>query len=117
MTEARFTLTISSLTHDGATAMASAIEDDMRLDPLAVIINETDEALKLWEVALYFATLEKAREAAAEMAVSDPQVASLPDRDWVRQSLEGLAPVVAGRFFLFGSHDRHRRRGTGLVGR
>jgi ribosomal protein L11 methyltransferase len=29
-------------------------------------------------------------------------------RDWVTQSLEGLAPVAAGRFVIHGAHDRHR---------
>jgi len=29
-------------------------------------------------------------------------------RDWVAQSLEGLAPVAAGRFLIHGAHDRHR---------
>jgi ribosomal protein L11 methyltransferase len=38
----------------------------------------------------------------------------MPQQDWVRQSLEGLAPVTAGRFFLHGSHDRHRRRAGGV---
>jgi ribosomal protein L11 methyltransferase len=41
-------------------------------------------------------------------------IAPLPQRDWVRQSLEGLAPVAAGRFFLHGAHDRARRRAGGL---
>jgi ribosomal protein L11 methyltransferase len=29
-------------------------------------------------------------------------------RDWVAQSLEGLAPVAAGRFVIHGAHDRRR---------
>lgn len=30
----------------------------------------------------------------------------MPDEDWVRLSLQGLKPVEAGRFTLFGAHDR-----------
>ena len=30
----------------------------------------------------------------------------LPEEDWVRLSLQGLKPVDAGRFTLFGAHDR-----------
>ncbi|WP_156823443.1 50S ribosomal protein L11 methyltransferase [Woodsholea maritima] len=30
----------------------------------------------------------------------------LPEEDWVRLSLAGLPPVQAGRFVLFGAHDR-----------
>jgi ribosomal protein L11 methyltransferase len=34
--------------------------------------------------------------------------------DWVRRSLEGLAPVATGRFYLYGSHDSARRRAGGI---
>ena len=30
---------------------------------------------------------------------------ALPDQDWIRASQEGLPPVRAGRFFVFGAHD------------
>jgi len=30
----------------------------------------------------------------------------LPDQDWIRLSQEGLPPVRAGRFFVYGAHDR-----------
>ena len=33
----------------------------------------------------------------------------LPDIDWVALSLEGLKPVRAGRVFVHGAHDRHKR--------
>jgi len=33
-------------------------------------------------------------------------VALLPDADWIRLSQEGLPPVRAGRFFIFGAHDQ-----------
>src|SRR5258708_8976848 len=29
----------------------------------------------------------------------------LPDQDWIKASQEGLAPVRAGRFFVYGAHD------------
>jgi ribosomal protein L11 methyltransferase len=32
-------------------------------------------------------------------------VAPLPDQDWIGQSQEGLPPVRAGRFFVYGAHD------------
>lgn len=32
--------------------------------------------------------------------------AAMPDEDWVKLSLKGLKPVEAGRFVLFGEHDR-----------
>ena len=33
------------------------------------------------------------------------RVAPLPDQDWIRLSQEGLPPVRAGRFFVYGAHD------------
>jgi len=35
----------------------------------------------------------------------DITVAPLPDQDWIRLSQEGLPPVRAGRFFVYGAHD------------
>lgn len=35
-------------------------------------------------------------------------VALLPDADWIRLSQEGLPPVRAGRFFVYGAHDKGR---------
>ena len=32
-------------------------------------------------------------------------VALLPDTDWIKLSQEGLPPVRAGRFFVYGAHD------------
>jgi ribosomal protein L11 methyltransferase len=32
-------------------------------------------------------------------------VEALPDQDWIRLSQQGLPPVRAGRFFVYGAHD------------
>lgn len=114
MAVTRFTLTIPDLELGAAQELSEAIEDDIRLDALAVAINETDETLSRWEVVAYFASEAEARAAPAALAVAGAVIAPLPDEDWVRQSLAGLAPVIAGRFFLHGSHDRHRRRAGGI---
>ena len=114
MTDARFTLTIPALPHDAAQDLASAVEENVRLDPLAITINEWDEAKGLWEVVLYFGSEQDAHDARQLDGLSDGAVAPMPEQDWVRQSLAGLAPVTAGRFFLHGSHDRARRRPGGI---
>ena len=114
MTEARYTLTLPGFSHDAANQMTDAIDEQIMLDPLAVTINETDEARGLWEVVLYFADEAEASEAAQLLEREDAKIAPVPEQDWVRQSLEGLSPVTAGRFFLHGSHDRHRRRAGGI---
>ena len=115
MTEARFTLTLPALSHDAANDLASALEESFRIDPMAITINETDEARGLWEVMLYFASEEEAEDARGLPELNAGVIAPMPQQDWVRQSLEGLAPVTAGRFFLHGSHDRHRRRPGGIA--
>lgn len=115
MTEARFTLTIPALTHDRANALASALEESFRIEPMAITINETDEVKALWEVVLYFESEELAEDARTLDELKHGLIAPMPQQDWVRQSLEGLAPVIAGRFFLHGSHDRDRRRPGGIA--
>src|SRR3954470_24929910 len=41
----------------------------------------------------------------ARLMGRDVTVEPLPDQDWIRQSQEGLPPVRAGRFFVYGAHD------------
>ncbi len=114
----QFTLTIENLSEGRASELASLVED-FEPAPLAVTLNETDEDLKIWNVVAYFAEEAEAESAAGRLSALPGRVkgsiAPLPDVDWVRRSLEGLAPVVAGRFFLYGSHDRARRRDGGIA--
>ena len=114
MDEARFTLTFGGLTHGEAFAMMDRIEEDFAIDALAVTINETDEAKALWETVAWFPSEEEAAVARAHMNVQGAVIAPIPQRDWVRESLAGLKPVSAGRFYLHGSHDRETRRGGGI---
>jgi ribosomal protein L11 methyltransferase len=114
MITARVILTVPALSLAAAEDMANRFENDFRIEPLAVTINETDENRKLWETVAYFATDADAEDARRLLHVPSGMISRLPDRDWVKHSLEGLAPVVAGRFFLHGSHDRERRRHGGV---
>jgi len=41
----------------------------------------------------------------SRIAGRDMTVEPLPDQDWIRLSQEGLPPVRAGRFFVYGAHD------------
>jgi ribosomal protein L11 methyltransferase len=114
MNAARIILTVPGLTLPQAELVATRFEADFRIEPLAVTINETDEANNLWETVAYFATEAEARGARELLQLPSGLISTLPDTDWVKHSLEGLAPVVAGRFFLHGSHDRERRRLGGI---
>lgn len=42
-------------------------------------------------------------------------VEALPDQDWVKLSQEGLPPVRAGRFFVYGAHDKGKVPGNTIA--
>lgn len=115
MTEARFTLTVPAARFEAANALVARLEEDPLFEPLAITINETSAAPPLWEITLYFATAAEAGDALLFDGLAGGVIAPVPQRDWVRESLDGLPPVSAGRFFLHGSHDRHRRRAGGIA--
>jgi ribosomal protein L11 methyltransferase len=110
---ARFTLTCPALSLKAAQALADQIENHIAIDALAVSVNEVDEEGALWNTVAYFSE-EEAALAARDALKFDGEISPLPDVDWVRQSLQGLAPVFAGRFQLYGSHDRERKRAGGF---
>jgi ribosomal protein L11 methyltransferase len=114
LNEARFTLALGGLSHAEAFAMMERVEDHFAIDPIAVTINETDEVKAIWETVAWFAEQHEAEDALGLLAFEGGVIAPVPQRDWVRESLAGLAPVHAGRFFLHGSHDRDLRHAGGI---
>ena len=92
---------------DAAEALAERIED---LDPApyGVGVFEIEDGSDRWEVGSYFLAapdgvvldLLAAAHGATHFVVS-----ALPETDWVAHVKRELAPVVAGRFFVYGSHD------------
>lgn len=90
-----------------AEALAEAVEE---LDPApyAVGVAEIEDGSGLYEVAAHFEeepdgialALLAAAHGARPFAVSE-----VPDVDWVAKVRRELAPVEAGRFFVYGSHD------------
>lgn len=66
-----------------------------------------------WAVELYFSHVpdeavlrDLIAQAAGERAARGLAVATLQARDWVKASLAGLNPIVAGGFVVHGRHDR-----------
>ena len=114
VTTARFTLTAPATDLRSAEALADLIDQHIALSALAVSVNETDETLNLWAVTGWFGDEASAIHARDTLGLEGSVIAPVPDVDWVRRSLEGLAPVTAGRFYLHGSHDRMRRRAGGV---
>ena len=92
---------------DAAEALAEAMER-MEPEPTGVGVFEIEDDSGLWEVGAYFlespdlVTLEMLAVAfdAKPFALSE-----LPEIDWVAHVRRELAPVEAGRFFVYGSHD------------
>lgn len=81
-----------------------------RLDPepTGVGVFEVEDGSGLWEVGGYFTETpdETALAVLAAAFEAKPFVVSeLPDTDWVAHVRRELAPVDAGRFFVYGSHD------------
>jgi len=93
-----------------AVALSDAL-DDLAPAPLAGEIHDHDDGSGLWDVGGLFDTrpdpVALALLAQAHGA-PDFAVTKVEDRDWVAQVRAELTPVEAGRFVVYGSHDRHR---------
>ena len=76
--------------------------------PIGVGVFEMDDGSGLWEVGAYFS--EKPDDIslallAAVFQAEEFKISELPQIDWVSKVQRSLKPVVAGRFFVYGSHD------------
>lgn len=93
-----------------AEALGEALED-LDIAPYAVGVAEIEDGSGLYEVAAHFEeepdgialALLAAAHGAKPFVVSE-----VPDVDWVAHVRRELAPVEAGRFFVYGSHDAER---------
>lgn len=90
-----------------AEALGEAME---RLDPAPTGIGvfEVEDDSGLWEVGGYFVDPPDDAALAVLTAAFDAKpfvVSELPETDWVAKVKRELAPVEAGRFFVYGSHD------------
>ncbi|UWQ31886.1 50S ribosomal protein L11 methyltransferase [Leisingera sp. M527] len=103
--------TFTALTTLTGKAQAEALGEAMeRLtpEPSGVGVFEMEDGSGLWEVGGYFTDAPDAAGLAllASMHEAKPFVVSeLPETDWVAHVRRELAPVEAGRFFVYGSHD------------
>lgn len=95
------------VSQDAANAMAEALEK-MEPEPYGVGVFEIEDGSGLWEIGAYYteAPNEMVLMLLATAFEAKPfLISELPDIDWVAKVRRDLAPVVAGRFFLYGSHD------------
>ncbi|TRD21637.1 50S ribosomal protein L11 methyltransferase [Palleronia caenipelagi] len=81
-----------------------------RLDPepTGVGVFEMEDGSGLWEVGAYFVEAPDQAGLALLATAFSAQgftISELPEIDWVAKVRRELAPVEAGRFWLYGSHD------------
>ena len=95
-----------------AEAAARAIDAEALLEGATYSILEEDEDRHIWRIDAFPTTPEEADGMMAVLA-GFPALAVtrdvLADADWLAMALSGLPPVRAGRFFVYGVHDRGRR--------
>jgi ribosomal protein L11 methyltransferase len=93
-----------------AEAAAAAIDADVALEGATYSIIEEDEARGLWRIDAFPTSEDEDAALRALLAGFPLQVAVEPlgDADWLAMALSGLPPVRAGRFFVYGMHDRGR---------
>lgn len=110
----QFILTSPGLARQAAIELSDVLEACPWPETLAVSMVETDEARDMWRVEAIYAdepentAIDDAMQRAG-LDNSGLTIAAVPQKDWVRESLAGLAPVVAGCLFVHGNHDRHLR--------
>ncbi len=120
------------MTPQGTSRATFAVGDEFSakriVDLLTESFEESEAAIAAfenpegrWDVTVHFA--DPPDEAAIRNLValaSDDTVAgsivfdTIEAKDWVKESLEGLVPVRAGRFIVHGSHDRDKVRDNQL---
>ena len=94
-----------------AEAAASAMESHPALEDVAYSIIEEDESRALWRIDAYPTSRDEADRVQGHLCGYGQLkvlVEKLADADWLAMALSGLPPVRAGRFFVFGMHDRGR---------
>jgi ribosomal protein L11 methyltransferase len=96
-----------------ARRISNFLERDYGEAGVAVSLDEGTDGL--WSVDAYFEAgeAEAIAKTVRDRLGSDGfgallRVEALPEEDWVRAGLTALKPVAAGRFLLYGSHDRAR---------
>jgi ribosomal protein L11 methyltransferase len=95
---------------DAETA-AEAIDANPNLEGVTYSILEEDEERHIWRIDA-FPTSSGEAEAFLQLLTNYPTLRTtserLADADWLAMALSGLPPVRAGRFFIYGVHDRGR---------
>lgn len=90
-----------------AEALGEAMES-LSPEPYGVGVFEIEDGSGLWEVGGYFTESPDQAGLALLATIHGAKpfaVSELPETDWVAKVKRELAPIRAGRFYLYGSHD------------
>jgi ribosomal protein L11 methyltransferase len=90
-----------------AEALGEAMER-LNPEPTGIGVLSVEDGSGLWEVGGYFIEPPDQAGLALLATMFDARafaVSELPETDWVAHVRRELAPITAGRFFLYGSHD------------
>ncbi len=92
-----------------AEAAAAALEADPATEALTFSILEEDEDRDVWRIDA-FPNEPEEQAAIGAILAGFPTLRviteKLADADWLAMALSGLPPVRAGRFFVYGAHDK-----------
>ncbi len=94
-----------------AETAAQAVDADPLLESVTYSILEEDEDRGLWRIDAYpvsEAETDRLRQLLEDFKELKVTAEALADADWLAMALSGLPPVRAGRFFIYGVHDRGR---------
>jgi len=99
---------ISRGSRAAAEAAAESIDADIALEGATYSILEEDEDNGVWRIDAYPTSRMEADHIVGVLGGFELETAveDLMDADWIAMSLSGLPPVRAGRFFVYGVHDK-----------
>ncbi len=93
----------------GPSARIFALSDDLgfEMEMQALAVSVFEDGPDTMHVQALFNTEDEANacEAALDLNGLEHFITQLPNEDWTAKSQAGLPPVIAGRFFIYGSHD------------
>ena len=105
-----YTALTTLIQRSSAEALGEAMER-LSPKPTGVGVFEMEDGSGLWEVGGYFTERPDEVAMALLSAAFDANpfvISKLPETDWVSKVRRELKPVLAGRFFIYGSHDKDK---------
>ncbi len=99
---------LTTLADKSAAELMAAMLENMTPEPYGVGVFEIEDGSGLFEVGGYF--MEEPDDVALTLIAATTEakpfvVSEVPEKDWVAEVRRELAPIHAGRFFLYGNHD------------